>query len=111
MRFNKIAIAAAMLWAGLAQATCYSTYWSDGVLATQTSTPPVDLSLPLAEGLADRFGPGVTMVISDQHVFCGKQEQAAPTRSLADAVREANEAAALVKTTEVASTSLKTKLR
>ena len=111
MTIKKIAIAAALLWGGLAQATCYSLYWADGVLASESSTPPVDLSLPLKEALDQQFGPGMTMVVSHQDVFCGKQEVAVTRRSLADAVRAANETAALLKTTQVAATATKTLAR
>lgn len=111
MNVKKVAIAAALLWTGMAQATCYSLYWADGVLASESSTPPVDLSLPLKEALDAQFGPGMTMVVSRADVYCGKQEVVAKPRSLADAVRAANEQAALMKTTQVAATAAKTQAR
>jgi hypothetical protein len=112
MNMKKWAMAAVMLSTGVAQATCYSLYWSDGKLLTETSIAPVDLSLPLGEGLNERFGPDVTMVVSDHAVFCGKQE-AVPVghRSLADAVRAAGELATLMKKGQVATASAATQVR
>lgn len=98
MSIRKWALAAALLSSGMAQATCYSVYWSDGVLAVETSMAPVDLSKPLGEALADRFGPGMTMVVSDQAVYCGKQEQVPVGRgSLAEALRRESQQAGLAK--------------
>ncbi|HEX2545997.1 MAG TPA: hypothetical protein VHL79_14035 [Ramlibacter sp.] len=100
MNFKTWAAAAALLATGTAQATCYSLYWADGVLVTETSTAPVDLSLPLNEALHEKFGPGVTMVVSDQGVYCGRQDGPVTHRSLADAVRADVERAALLKTVQ-----------
>jgi hypothetical protein len=112
MNMKKWAVAAAMLSTGVAQATCYSLYWSDGKLLTETSIAPVDLSLPLGEALNERFGPDVTMVVSDQGVFCGKQEVVPVGHlSLADAVRAAGEQAAVVKKAQVATAGATTQLR
>jgi hypothetical protein len=89
MNIRNWALAAALLSSGMAQATCYSVYWSDGALAIETSIPPVNLSMPLGEALADTFGPGMTMVVSDQAVYCGKQQEVAVGRpSLAEALRQ-----------------------
>jgi hypothetical protein len=56
------------------------------------------------------FGPGVTMVVSGHGVYCGKQ-QVVLRRSLADDVRAAAETASLMKRTEVAGATVKTKTR
>jgi hypothetical protein len=112
MKITKWALAAALLSTGAAQATCYTLYWADGAPITETSVAPVDLSLPLGEALHERFGPGVTMVVSDQGVYCGKQEDVgvAP-RSLAEALRAESQAAGMVKKAGGEGTMVKTAAR
>lgn len=62
--------AAALLWAGLAQATCYSVYKSDGTLLHETSNPPVNLALQIGDSVPAKYGTGATMTVSDHGVFC-----------------------------------------
>lgn len=62
--------AAALLWAGLAQATCYSVYKSDGTLLYETSKAPVNLALPIGDSVPAKYGTGATMTVSDHGVFC-----------------------------------------
>lgn len=81
-------LAAALLCAGMAQATCYSVYKADGTLLHESSTTPVNLALPLGDTVPEKFGPGAVMVVSDQGFYCKdrREVQAAP-KSLAEAVR------------------------
>lgn len=62
--------AAALLWAGLAQATCYSVYKSDGTLLYETSNTPVNLAMPIGDSVPAKYGVGTTMTVSDHSVFC-----------------------------------------
>ena len=82
-------IAIASLATGMAQATCYSVYKADGTLLQQGSTPPVNLSEQIGDTVAEKFGPGATMTVSDYSVYCmnASERQQAP-KSLADAVRQ-----------------------
>lgn len=63
-------VAAAMLAAGSAQATCFKVYTGDGKLILESSTTPVNLSLPLGDTVPQKFGNGAFMTISDLAVFC-----------------------------------------
>ncbi len=50
----------------LAQAqpiTCYTVRDSAGTLLEQSAEPPVDLSKPLSEGVAEKFGPNAKLVM------------------------------------------------
>jgi hypothetical protein len=63
-------VAAALLAAGTAQATCYSVHKADGSLVLETSSAPVNLTLPLGDTVPEKFGPGAFVVMSDSRVFC-----------------------------------------
>ena len=63
-------VAAALLAAGSAQATCYSVHKADGSFILETSRTPVDLALPLGDTVPEQFGSGAFMVMSDSRVFC-----------------------------------------
>ena len=63
-------VAAAMLAAGSAQATCFKVYSGDGRLILESSTTPVNLSLPLGDTVPQKFGNGAFRTISDRAVFC-----------------------------------------
>lgn len=71
------AVAAALVATGAAQATCYSVHRADGTLILETSTTPVNLTLPLGDTVPEKFGPGAFMTISDLGVFC-KLRRGAP---------------------------------
>jgi hypothetical protein len=71
------AVAAALTVTGAAQAACYSVHRADGSLILETSTTPVNLTLPLGDTVPEKFGPGTFMTISDLGVFC-KERHAAP---------------------------------
>jgi hypothetical protein len=63
-------VAAAVLAAGSAQATCFKVYTGDGKLILESSTTPVNLSLPLGDTVPQKFGGGAFMTMSDLTVFC-----------------------------------------
>jgi hypothetical protein len=63
-------VAATLLAAGTAQATCYSVHKADGSLILETSSAPVNLTLPVGDTVPEKFGQGAFMVISDSRVFC-----------------------------------------
>ena len=64
------AVAAALVATGAAQATCYSVHRADGTLIVETSTTPVNLTLPLGDTVPEKFGQGAFMTMSDLGVFC-----------------------------------------
>lgn len=80
---------AASLVTGMAHATCYSIYKADGSLLQQSSTTPVNLALQIGDTVREKFGPGTTMIVSADDVYCrGASERQAAPKSLADAVRQ-----------------------
>ena len=87
-------LAAALLAGGMAQATCFTVYKADGTVLHESSSTPVNLSLPIGDTVPEKFGPGATMTVSDQGIYCRdkRQAQAAP-KSLAEAVRAEGEKA------------------
>ena len=62
--------AATLLAAGTAQATCYSVHKADSSLILETSSAPVNLTLPVGDTVPEKFGQGAFMVMSDSRVFC-----------------------------------------
>lgn len=81
---------AALLFAGMAQATCYSVYKADGTLLHEGSSTPVDLALPIGDSVPAKFGTGATMTVSDHGVFCSSRgrEVAADKAPPKDAVAQ-----------------------
>jgi hypothetical protein len=63
-------LAAALLAACTAQATCYTVHKADGTLVVETSSTPVNLVFALGDTVPEKFGHGAFMVISDQDAFC-----------------------------------------
>lgn len=87
-------IAAALLSAGMAQATCYSVYKADGTLIQESSTTPVNLTLQIGDTVPEKFGPGATMTMSDHGVYCqDRRDTQEAKKSLAEAVRAEGEKA------------------
>lgn len=80
-------VAGAMLAAGSAQATCYSVYKGDGTLILESSTTPVNLTLPLGDSVPQKFGPGAFMTISDLTVFCKDRRGAAGAQATVAALQ------------------------
>jgi hypothetical protein len=87
-------VATALLAAGTAQATCYGVYKADGTLIQESSTTPVNLTLPLGDTVPVKFGPGAFMVVSDLGVYCKERNEA-------QAIQEVAVAPAAVKTAAV----------
>jgi hypothetical protein len=108
MNIKTCAIAAALLSAGMAQATCFSVYKADGTVIHESSVTPVDLSQQLGDTIALKFGPGASMTMSDHGVYC-KDRAGVPGRgtSLADAVRAEEQKTMLVKGPEVQAEAVK----
>ena len=89
MNLKACMLLTASLVTGMAHATCYSIYKADGHLLQQSSATPVNLELQIGDTVQQKFGPGATMIVSADDVYCrsARERQAAP-RSLADAVRQ-----------------------
>jgi hypothetical protein len=108
MNFKPLAIAAALLSAGVAQATCFSVYKADGTILLETSTTPVDLTQPIGDTIPMKFGPGASMTISAHSLYCGTRPGEVGTRnSLAEAVRAEEKKSMLVKAEAVKSVAMK----
>jgi hypothetical protein len=91
------AAAAALLVAGGAHATCYSIYKADGTILLETSVAPVDLSQQIGDTVPVKFGPGTTMTMSGESLYCKESDAPQARDSLAEAVRSAQEKELLVK--------------
>jgi hypothetical protein len=97
-------IAAALLLAGTAQATCYSVYKADGSLLQESSTSPVNLALPIGDTVTEKFGSGASMSMSETGFFCkdrranAQDAQAVQTaqKSLTQALKAGEEKTAAV---------------
>lgn len=87
-------VVAALLATGMAQATCYSIYKADGTLVHQTSSPPVNLSLPHGDSVPEKYGVGASMTVSDLGVYCKDQRGAnlAASASAGEARRDEEQA-------------------
>jgi hypothetical protein len=108
MNMKTWAVAAALLWAGMAQATCYSVYKSDGTILLETSTTPVDLTQPLGDSIPMKFGPGASMTMSEHGFYCqGRTGEMRTSNSLADAVLAEEKKTMLVKGPEVKAEAVK----
>lgn len=60
-----------LLLATAAQAACYTVLDARGVVVSQTSTPPVDMSRPLHQTVPARYGRGAHMVFGVAEPNCG----------------------------------------
>jgi hypothetical protein len=88
MNSKSWAVAAALVATGAAQATCYSVHRADGTLILETSTTPVNLTLPLGDTVPEKFGQGAFMTMSDFGVFCKPRRGApAPQKVVAPAAQ------------------------
>ena len=99
MNFKPLAIAAALLSAGLAHATCYSVYKADGTIIQETSVTPVDLTLPIGDSVVAKFGPGTSMTVSESGYYCKDRgvPVAGKAKSLAEIVRAEEEKQMVIK--------------
>lgn len=91
-------IAAALLCAGTAQAACYTVFKADGSVLQESSTPPVNLSLPIGDTVVEKFGRGASMAMSEPDFFCrerrgeaGAQAVQTAHKSLAAALKAEEE--------------------
>ncbi|NNU44755.1 hypothetical protein [Ramlibacter montanisoli] len=76
-------VAAAVLAAGSAQATCYRVYGGDGSMILESSTTPVNLSQPIGDTVPEKFGQGAFMTVSDLTVFCKDRRGAGGQKTVA----------------------------
>lgn len=75
-------VASVLVATGTAQATCYSVHRADGSLILETSTTPVNLTLPLGDTVPAKFGHGAFMTMSDLGVFCKDRRGAQGTQKV-----------------------------
>ena len=61
---NLLVLTIACAVSASASAACFTVLGKDGKTIHQSSTTPVDLSMPLHETVPARFGPGTSMVFS-----------------------------------------------
>ncbi|MCK9515008.1 MAG: hypothetical protein M0Q87_02950 [Ottowia sp.] len=66
-----VLLGAGVVLASTAQAACYTVMDTQGVVLSQTSTPPVDMSRPLHETVPVRYGRGAHMVFGVADAPCG----------------------------------------
>lgn len=76
-------VAAAVLAAGSAQATCYRVYGGDGSMILESSTTPVNLTQPIGDTVPEKFGQGAFMTVSDLTVFCKDRRGAGGQKTVA----------------------------
>lgn len=60
-----------LLAAASAEASCYIVVNPKGDVLSQTSTPPVDMALPLHQTVPVRFGSGAHMMFGVDEPDCG----------------------------------------
>lgn len=66
-------LAAGLLFAAASQAGCYTVINGKGIIVSQTSTPPVDMSRPLHETIPVRYGKGARMIFGVADDSCGPE--------------------------------------
>ncbi|MBY4595468.1 hypothetical protein [Ottowia caeni] len=54
-----------------AWASCYTVLGPKGEVLSESTNPPVDMSLPLHQSVPDRFGPGAVLVFGIADGNCG----------------------------------------
>ena len=75
-------VAAALLSAGVAQATCFSVYRADGTLIQEGPTTPVNLALPLGDSVPEKFGEGASLTMSGLDYHCKQRKGTAALRKV-----------------------------
>ena len=78
-----------LLAAANAQASCYTVLDSKGQIISQTSTPPVDMSLQLHQTVPQRFGAGADMVFGVADENCGPPAEPFEAAQFAPVVHKA----------------------
>src|SRR5574337_1784897 len=82
-------VAAALLAAASAQASCYTVLDAKGQIVSQTSTPPVDMSLRLDQTVPERYGAGADMVFGIADENCGPPAEPFEAAQLTPVVHKA----------------------
>ncbi|MBS0445183.1 MAG: hypothetical protein JSR59_04445 [Proteobacteria bacterium] len=78
MRTVPLVVAALALAApALASAYCFSIYDNQNRLTYQSQTPPIDLSMPISQGMAQRF-PGQHLVMGNDASQCVEVDGTSP---------------------------------
>ena len=67
------AVLLATLFAGGAQAACYTVMGPKGQILSQSATPPVDMSYQLHQTVPYKYGPGATLVFGIADPNCGPE--------------------------------------
>jgi hypothetical protein len=75
-------VAAALLSAGVAQATCFSVYRADGTLIQEGPTTPVNLALQLGDSVPEKFGEGASLTMSAADYTCKQRKGPAAVRKV-----------------------------
>jgi hypothetical protein len=75
-------VAAALLSAGVAQATCFSVFRADGTLIQEGPTTPVNLALPLGDSVPEKFGEGASLTMSGLDYHCKQRKGPAAVRKV-----------------------------
>jgi len=75
MKKHIVILATALLAAAGAQASCYTVLGPKGNILSQSPNPPVNMSRPLHETLANKYGPGATMVFGIAENDCGQRTE------------------------------------
>ena len=75
-------VAAALLSAGVAQATCFSVYRADGSLIQEGPITPVNLALPLGDSVPEKFGEGASLTMSGLDYHCKQRKGPAAARKV-----------------------------
>jgi hypothetical protein len=75
-------VAAALLSAGVAQATCFSVYRADGTLIQEGPNTPVNLAVPLGDSVPEKFGEGASLTMSGLDYHCKQRKGPAAVRKV-----------------------------
>lgn len=72
-----VALTAVMAWAGTASAACFTVFDAADRVVYQSTTPPVDISLPISQALAAVYPRRHHLVMADDSYCPGIGESAA----------------------------------
>jgi hypothetical protein len=91
-------VAAALLSAGVAQATCFSVYRADGTLIQEGPNTPVNLAVPLGDSVPEKFGEGASLTMSGLDYHCKQRKGPAAVRKVKANVKASAEGSKRAKT-------------